>query len=123
VAADHPARWFFGQDRQCASHGHGGLCGLADKVDLHSWQLIKGVVLSSLLGVGTQLSFGNDESDLLRAIRQSTQQSASRAGDQIVRQALNIQPTITVRPGWPLRVVVHKDIVMRPWGREGGNHG
>ncbi|MBN9144645.1 MULTISPECIES: TraB/TrbI/VirB10 family type IV secretion system protein [unclassified Novosphingobium] len=96
-----------------------GYAGLADKVDLHSWQLIKGVVLSSLLGVGTQLSFGNDESDLLRAIRQSTQQSASRAGDQIVRQALNIQPTITVRPGWPLRVVVHKDIVMRPWGREG----
>jgi type IV secretion system protein VirB10 len=64
-----------------------GYAGLADKVDLHSWQLIKGVVLSSLLGVGTQLSFGNDESDLLRAIRQSTQQSASRAGDQIVRQA------------------------------------
>lgn len=96
-----------------------GYAGLADKVDLHSWQLIKGVVLSSLLGVGTQLSFGNDESDLLRAIRQSTQQSASRAGDQIVRQALNIQPTITVRPGWPLRVVVHKDVVMRPWGREG----
>jgi type IV secretion system protein VirB10 len=100
-----------------------GYAGLADKVDLHSWQLIKGVVLSSLLGVGTQLSFGNDESDLLRAIRQSTQQSASRAGDQIVRQALNIQPTITVRPGWLLRVVVHKDVVMRPWGREGGNYG
>jgi type IV secretion system protein VirB10 len=28
---------------------------------------------------------------------------------------LNIQPTLRVRPGWPLRVVVHKDIVLRPW--------
>jgi type IV secretory pathway VirB10-like protein len=25
-----------------------------------------------------------------------------------------VQPTITVRPGWPLRVIVHKDIVLRP---------
>ncbi|WP_241126962.1 TrbI/VirB10 family protein [Novosphingobium terrae] len=96
-----------------------GFAGLADKVDFHSWQLIKGVVLSSLLGVSTQLSFGSNESDLLRAIRESTQQSAGRAGDQIVTRALNVQPTITVRPGWPLRVVVHKDIVMRPWGQQG----
>lgn len=96
-----------------------GYAGLADKVDFHSWQLIKGVVLSSLLGVSTQLSFGSNESDLLRAIRESTQQSAGRAGDQIVTRALNVQPTITVRPGWPLRVVVHKDIVMRPWGQQG----
>jgi len=96
-----------------------GYAGLADKVDFHSWQLIKGVVLSSLLGVSTQLSFGSNESDLRRAIRESTQQSAGRAGDQIVTRALNVQPTITVRPGWPLRVVVHKDIVMRPWGQQG----
>lgn len=94
-----------------------GYAGLADKLDMHSWQVLKGVALSSLLGVGAQLSFGSNESDLLRALRESTQQSVSRAGDQIVTHALNVQPTITVRPGWPLRVVVHKDIVMpQPWG-------
>lgn len=91
-----------------------GYAGLSDKVDLHTWQLLKGVALSTLLGVGTELSLG-DESDLIRAIRQSTQQSASRAGDQIVMKNLNIQPTIRVRPGWPLRIVVHKDLVLRPW--------
>jgi len=88
-----------------------GYAGLSDKVDVHTWQLLKGVALSSLLGVGTQLSFGSDESDLVRAIRESAQQSGSRAGDQLVTRNLNIQPTIRVRPGWPLRVVVHKDIV------------
>ncbi len=94
-----------------------GYAGLADKVDLHTWQLLKGVALSTLLGVGTEISFGSDESDLVRAIRQSTQQSAAQAGQQIVSKNLNIQPTITVRPGWPLRVIVHKDIVFpRPWG-------
>jgi type IV secretion system protein VirB10 len=92
-----------------------GYAGLSDKVDVHTWQLLKGVALSTLLGVGTQLSFGSDESDLVRAIRESAQQGGSRAGDQLVTRNLNIQPTIRVRPGWPLRVVVHKDIVLRPW--------
>ena len=97
-----------------------GYAGLSDKVDVHTWQLLKGVALSTLLGVGTEASFGSSESDLVRAIRESAQQSGSRAGDQLVTHNLNIQPTMRVRPGWPLRVIVHKDIVVgRPWG--GGN--
>ncbi|MAM38997.1 MAG: conjugal transfer protein TrbI [Sphingobium sp.] len=93
-----------------------GYAGLEDRVNFHTWRLLKGVALSTLLGVGTELSIGDDESDLVRAIRQSTQQSANQAGQQIVSKNLNIQPTITVRPGWPLRVIVHKDLVLRPWG-------
>lgn len=93
-----------------------GYAGLSDKVDFHTWRLLKGVALSTLLGVGTELSIGDDESDLVRALRQSTQQSANQAGQQIVSRNLNIQPTITVRPGWPLRVIVHKDLVLQEWG-------
>lgn len=92
-----------------------GYAGLADQVDYHTWQLLKGVGLSTLLGVGTEVSIGNDESDLVRAIRQSTQQSASQAGQQVVSKQLNVQPTIKIRPGWPLRVIVQKDLVLRPW--------
>lgn len=94
-----------------------GYAGLADKIDRHTWQLLKGVALSTLLGVGTELSFGSSESDLVRAIRESTQQGGARAGDQLVAKGLNIQPTVRIRPGWPLRVIVHKDIVVgRTWG-------
>lgn len=92
-----------------------GYAGLADQVDFHTWRLLKGVALSTLLGVGTELSLGDDESDLVRAIRQSTQQSASQAGQQIVGKQLDVQPTLRVRPGWPLRVIVHKDLILRPW--------
>jgi type IV secretory pathway VirB10-like protein len=99
-----------------------GYAGLADKVDAHTWQLLKGVALSTLLGVGTELSFGSSESDLVRAIRESAQQSGSRAGDQLVTKNLSIQPTLKVRPGWPLRVVVHKDIIL-PGAWRGGDHG
>lgn len=97
-----------------------GYAGLTDRIDRHSWQLLKGVVLSTLLGVGSELSFGSSESDLVRAVRESAQQSGARAGDQLVARSLGIQPTLRVRPGWPLRVVVHSDIVLRPWQAAGG---
>lgn len=92
-----------------------GYAGLADTVDRHTWQLIKGVALSTLLGVGTELTFSSNEGDLVRALRESTQKNASQAGQQLVTKNLAIQPTIKVRPGWPLRIVVHKDLVLRPW--------
>lgn len=96
-----------------------GYAGLTDRIDRHSWQLLKGVALSTLLGVGSELSFGSSESDLVRAVRESAQQSGARAGDQIVSRNLGIQPTLRVRPGWPLRVVVHSDILLRPWSGGG----
>ena len=96
-----------------------GYAGLSDRIDRHTWQLLKGVALSTLLGVGAELSFGSTESDLIRAIRESAQQSGARAGDQIVTRNLNVQPSLRVRPGWPLRVVVHQDLLLeRPWTRE-----
>lgn len=91
-----------------------GYAGLEDKVDFHTWSLLKGVVLSTLLGVGAELQFSG-ESDLVQALRQSTQQSASRAGDQLTSRNLQVQPTITIRPGAPVRLVVHQDIILKPW--------
>ena len=96
-----------------------GYAGLADKVDFHTWQLLKGIGMSTLLGIGTQLSLSGD-SDLVRAIRQSTQQNAARAGDQIVSRNLDVQPTIVVRPGSPVRLLVHKDLILAPWRASGG---
>ena len=92
-----------------------GYAGLEDGVDYHTWALLKGVALSTLLGVGTQISLGSNEGDLVRAIRESTQQNVDRAGQRITEKNLNIQPTLTVRPGWPLRVIVHKDLILRPY--------
>lgn len=92
-----------------------GYAGLSDKVDAHTWQLIKGVALSTLLGVGTEIGFGDDEGDFIRALRESTQSNVNRAGQRLVDRNMNIQPTITIRQGWPLRVIVHKDLILRPY--------
>lgn len=93
----------------------GGYAGLADEVDLHTWKLLKGVALATVLGVGSELAFGSAESDLVKALQQATQSTTNRAGQRLVERNLNVQPTIKVRPGWPLRVVVHRDLVLRPY--------
>jgi len=99
----------------------GGYAGLADDVDLHTWKLLKGVALATVLGVGSQLAFGSSDSDLVKALQQSTQSTTNRAGQRLVERNLNVQPTITVRPGWPLRVIVHKDLVLRPYQGSSSN--
>lgn len=91
-----------------------GYAGLQDKVDFHTWALLKGVALSTLLGVSSELALSG-QSDLVQAIRMSTQDNVSRAGDQITQRNLGIQPTITIRPGAPVRLVVHRDLILAPW--------
>lgn len=92
-----------------------GYAGLKDKVDFHTWRLLKGIVLSTLLGVGTELSFDDSESDLVEALRESAQNSANQAGQRLIDRTLNIQPTIKIRQGWPVRVIVNKDLILQPF--------
>jgi len=33
----------------------------------------------------------------------------------VVGRSLQVQPTITVRPGFPVRVIVTRDLVMEPY--------
>jgi type IV secretion system protein VirB10 len=91
-----------------------GYAGLQGQVNSHPWQLVKGVVLSTALGLGSELSFGGGGA-VARAIRESAQQSGSRAGDQLVGRSLDVQPTLTVPPGWPVRALLAKDLVLQPW--------
>lgn len=83
------------------------------QVDFHTWTLLKGAAISTLLGVGSNLTF-TGESDLVQAIRESTQANVARAGDQLTSRNLQIQPTITIRPGTPVRLLVHRDLVFAP---------
>lgn len=92
-----------------------GYSGLEDKVDFHEWRLLKGVLLSSLLGVGSEVGYGGDDRDLVRALRESAQSNGTRSGDAIVSRNLGVQPTLTVRPGWPVRALLHRDLVLKPW--------
>ncbi|ASP73335.1 conjugal transfer protein TraI [Sinorhizobium meliloti] len=93
-----------------------GFSGLEDDVDYHWGQLFKAAALSTLLGVGTQIGSDDEESEIAQAIRESAQGTASNVGQQIVGRQLNIQPTLTIRPGFPVRVIANRDLVMQVYG-------
>jgi type IV secretion system protein VirB10 len=91
-----------------------GYAGIADRVDFHTWGQIKGVMVSTLLGVGGELGLGGGGA-IARAIRESSQGNGANAGAEIARRTLDVHPTITVRPGWPVRAIVTHDLVLQPW--------
>jgi len=91
-----------------------GYAGLSDKVDYHTWSLLKGVGLSTLLGL-TAYDGQSDDSDLVRAFHEATRTTGNQAGQELVRRSVDIKPTVTVRPGWPVRVIVQKDLILRPY--------
>jgi type IV secretion system protein VirB10 len=95
-----------------------GFSGLEDEVDYHWWDLIKAAALSTLLSVGAEVGSDSDESDLVRALRRGSQDSINNTGQQLVRRQLNIQPTLTIRQGFPVRVIVNRDLVMTPYGEQ-----
>jgi type IV secretion system protein VirB10 len=95
-----------------------GFSGLEDEVDYHWWDLIKAAALSTLLSVGAEVGSDRDESDLVRALRRGSQDSINSTGQQLVRRQLNIQPTLTIRQGFPVRVIVNRDLVMAPYGQQ-----
>lgn len=93
-----------------------GFSGLEDDVDYHWGQLFRAAAISTLLGIGTELGSSDDESDIAKAIRESAQDSVSDVGQQIVRRQLDVQPTQTIRQGFPVRVIVNRDLVLAPYG-------
>jgi type IV secretion system protein TrbI len=93
----------------------GGYAGLEDRVDFHTWSLLRGVALATLLGVGSELTLGNNQNDLVSALEQSAIKNTDQAGQSLVQRQLDVQPTLTVRPGWPLRIIVQKDLVLEPY--------
>lgn len=96
-----------------------GYAGLEDEVDNHWVMLFKAAVLSTLLSVGAEAGTGSDENNLAQAIREGASNSISQTGQQIVQRQLNIQPTLTIRPGFPVRVIVTRDLVLTPYGQGG----
>ncbi|WP_176597261.1 TrbI/VirB10 family protein [Sphingobium sp. 15-1] len=92
-----------------------GFAGLQDRVNQHWGNLLKAAAISTLLGVGTELGADEDD-DLTRALRRGSQDTINQTGQQIVRRQLNVQPTLTIRPGHPLRVVLTRDLVLEPVG-------
>jgi type IV secretion system protein VirB10 len=91
-----------------------GMAGLQDKVNQHWGAVFKAALISTLLGIGTEESANNDDA-LVRALQRGSQDTINQAGQKIVQRQLDVQPTLSIRPGYPLRVIVTRDLIL---GRE-----
>jgi type IV secretion system protein TrbI len=105
-----------------------GYAGLEDD-DNHWGALFKAALLSTSLGVGSELGAGSDSGTgnngvLIQALRLGASDSLNQTGQKIVQRNLNIQltlsnlniqPNLTIRPGFPVRVIVNRDLVLEPY--------
>lgn len=96
-----------------------GYAGLEDEVDNHWKELVGAAALSTLLAVGTEVNsgadFNNANTGIIQALRRGAGESVNQTGQQLVRRNLNIQPTLTIRPGFPVRVIVTRDLILQPY--------
>lgn len=91
-----------------------GMAGLQDQVDHHGGEVLSAAGLSTLLAIGSEAG-ASAESDLSRALRRGAGQGATDVGQQIVGRRLTRAPTLTIRPGAPLRVLLIRDLVLEPY--------
>jgi type IV secretory pathway VirB10-like protein len=95
-----------------------GYAGLEDGVNWHWDRILAGAALSTLLGIGAELAAPESRTDGSRIViagRESAQETVNQVGQEITKRNMSIQPTLTIRPGFPMRVMVSKDLVLRPY--------
>jgi type IV secretion system protein VirB10 len=78
-------------------------------------EVSKAAALSTLLGVGSELGADANDNSIIRALRRGAGDTLNQTGQQVVRRNLNIQPTLTVRAGFPVVVIVNRDLVLAPY--------
>ncbi|MBZ9671821.1 TrbI/VirB10 family protein [Mesorhizobium sp. ES1-3] len=93
-----------------------GYAGLEDGVDYHWGELFKAAALSTVLSVGAQAGSSDQDSDIVRALRSGASDSVSHLGQRVVQRQLDVAPTLTIRPGLPVRVLVTRDLALEPYG-------
>ena len=95
-----------------------GYAGLEDGVDRHWGRILAGAALTTLLGIGAELAAPENRQDGNRIViagRDSAQDSINHVGQELTRRNMNVQPTLTARPGLPVRIIASRDLVLRPY--------
>lgn len=94
-----------------------GAAGLGDRTDRHLDRLAGAIGLSALFSVIANEAEGDErDRSLGQSIGDAAAQDAARAGARIVERDLAVKPTLRVRAGARVRLLVTRDIVLRPYG-------
>ena len=98
----------------------GGAAGLEDETDHHRWAFAGALAVSTLLSLGPSIAQSIAESgqsgtntNVYTSPASTLGSNTSQIGENMLNRELNRPNTITVRPGWPLNVLINRDLVMR----------
>lgn len=93
-----------------------GAAGLADRTDSHLDRLAGAIGLSAIISVIANESEDDDENNsLTQSVGNAAAQQAAQTGGRIVDRELTVRPSLTVRSGASVRVLVMRDIQLRPY--------
>jgi type IV secretion system protein VirB10 len=92
-----------------------GAAGVSDKTDNHLGRLGGAIALSAVLSVIANEAEDKSEAGFTRSLGDAAAQEAARTGGRIVDRELTMRPTLRVRPGAPVRVLVTTDLSLNPY--------
>lgn len=92
-----------------------GQSGLSDEVNNHWGQLFRAALVTTLLSVGSEVGTSWNENNLMQAIRSGASNGFSMVGNRLIDRSLNVQPTLTDRPGLPFTLILNRDLPLKPW--------
>ncbi len=92
-----------------------GSAGLTGNVDAHIGRIAVASLISAVLGVAANESEDEDDARLSQSIGDAAAQQAAQTGSRLVDRELNVRPTLRIRAGARVRVLVSQDIQLRPY--------
>jgi type IV secretory pathway VirB10-like protein len=96
-----------------------GAAGLSDRVNDHFGQLAKGIVLSTLLSMGVSSAQDAQARSsgtlVLNSGASGLANEAESVGSRLTNRDLNRQPTIEIRQGAQVRVLIDRDMILEPY--------
>ena len=89
-----------------------GRAGLSGKVNNHFWKIFGNSLLLSIIGAGASTAGVDtaDPSNSIAAYREQAQSAFQSSASRILEQSINIAPTITVKQGSLVKVLVAQDL-------------
>ncbi len=92
-----------------------GRAGLTGDVDAHIGRIVVASLISAVLGVAANESEDDDDAILSQSIGDAAAQQAAQSGSRLIDRELNVSPTMRIRAGARVRVLVSQDIHLRPY--------
>jgi len=92
-----------------------GKAGITGDVNNHFSTLLKGVILSSIMGSAGAI-VTERKNDWRGAAAEDAGEQIVTIGDNFAERALSRQPTITIEPGTRFNIIVHSDLILEPYG-------